>query len=424
MSRSTRTWARWAADDGARLVCAEPPRPSIGSCRPPKRSVRFASSSTVIELFGRADRPDDAVHDLQVGGRDLELLRRGRQEPLARGFGRALDRLADRVRDLRAAACRGVRRGLRVGVDDAHAVLRETEGLGGDRGEARVDAAHVGDAGDHDERAVGGDAADRGRGLVAARPVAERDPDALSTGSDRASARAMLAHAFEHLHGAHRRKRAVADARVALDRGVPQPQLDRIDSELGCELVHQRLERESGGRRSRGAVRAEGDAVRLDAVAPHVARLPPVRAGDEQRRDSLEPPAGVRAAIDDHPSPRSLSASRRCARRSSGATPARSAGLVAWKSSARVRTRRTGRPSASVAPATSGSTSPSLPPNAPPSGSATTRTRSRGGRTPAPARAASGTRPACWSRRRASRPARAMPSRPVARCTPGRSTAS
>ena len=46
------------------------------------------------------------------------------------------------------------------------------------------------------------------------------------------------------------------------------------------------------------------------------------------------------------------------------------AGFVAWKSSLRVSTSRTGRRSASAAPAASGSTSANLPPKAPPSGSA------------------------------------------------------
>ena len=54
------------------------------------------------------------------------------------------------------------------------------------------------------------------------------------------------------------------------------------------------------------------------------------------------------------------------------------AGFVAWKSSERVSTSRTGRFSASAAPTASGSTSANLPPNAPPSGSAMTRTRSSG----------------------------------------------
>ncbi len=54
------------------------------------------------------------------------------------------------------------------------------------------------------------------------------------------------------------------------------------------------------------------------------------------------------------------------------------AGFVAAKSSRLVKTMRTGRLSASVAPAASGSTSANFPPNAPPSGSAITRIRSSG----------------------------------------------
>ncbi len=50
------------------------------------------------------------------------------------------------------------------------------------------------------------------------------------------------------------------------------------------------------------------------------------------------------------------------------------AGLVAAKSSRRVRTRRTGLRRRSAAPATSGSMTTCFPPNAPPSGAAVTRT--------------------------------------------------
>ena len=79
-----------------------------------------------------------------------------------------------------------------------------------------------------------------------------------------------------------------------------QSQLDRVELELRGELVEERLERERRGRRSGRAVRAEREAVRLDAVAADVVRLPAVRAGDQQRRDPLDAPAGIRAAVDDH----------------------------------------------------------------------------------------------------------------------------
>ena len=47
------------------------------------------------------------------------------------------------------------------------------------------------------------------------------------------------------------------------------------------ELVEERLEREGRRRRAGRAVRAEREAVRLDAVAADVVRLPAVRPGDE-----------------------------------------------------------------------------------------------------------------------------------------------
>ena len=62
-----------------------------------------------------------------------------------------------------------------------------------------------------------------------------------------------------------------------------QAQLERVDAELLRELVEERLEREGGGRRARRAVGAEVDAVRLDAVAADVERLPAIRPGDEER---------------------------------------------------------------------------------------------------------------------------------------------
>ena len=79
-----------------------------------------------------------------------------------------------------------------------------------------------------------------------------------------------------------------------------QPQLDRIEPERLGELVEERLEREGGGRRPRRAIGAEREAVRLHAVSAQVVRLPVVRAGDEQRAEALDAPAGVRAAVDDH----------------------------------------------------------------------------------------------------------------------------
>ena len=121
-------------------------------------------------------------------------------------------------------------------------------------------------------------------GSVAARPVARRHADALVLGQRIAlRPERVLAQALEHLDGADRRERVPADADVALDDRVLQAQLDRVEVELLRQLVEQRLEREGGGRRARRAVGAEGEAVRLHAVAAEVVRLPAVRPGDEQR---------------------------------------------------------------------------------------------------------------------------------------------
>ena len=110
----------------------------------------------------------------------------------------------------------------------------------------------------------------------------------------------MVSDALEHLDGADDGEGVVAHARVALDDGVLQAQLDRVEPELPGELVEERLDRERRGRRAWAAVGAEGEAVRLHAVAAEIERLPAVRAGDEHRGDVLDAPARVRAAVDDH----------------------------------------------------------------------------------------------------------------------------
>ena len=139
-----------------------------------------------------------------------------------------------------------------VGGDDAHLVGGQAERLRGDRGEARVHAAHVHRRGDDSHRSVLVDAADgRGR-LGAARPVARGESHALSVGERVARLpERMLADALEHLDRAHARERVPADADVVLDDGVSQSELERIEAELRSELVQQRLEREGRGRSAR-----------------------------------------------------------------------------------------------------------------------------------------------------------------------------
>ncbi len=48
----------------------------------------------------RTNRADDTVDDFQIAGPDLELLRSGLQQLLARRLRRSLHSLSDRVRDL------------------------------------------------------------------------------------------------------------------------------------------------------------------------------------------------------------------------------------------------------------------------------------------------------------------------------------
>ena len=110
----------------------------------------------------------------------------------------------------------------------------------------------------------------------------------------------MLQRRLDHLDGAEGRHRP-GHALVSLDERVLAPQLQGVEAELGGELVDERLDGEGRGRGSRPPVGTEREAVRLHAVAANVDRLPPVRAGDEQRRDPLDAPARVRAAVDDHP---------------------------------------------------------------------------------------------------------------------------
>ena len=137
----------------------------------------------------------------------------------------------------------------RVGGDHAHLLGRKAERRSGDRREAGVDAGHVRRARDHRHRPVGVDAADGGGRLVAARPVAGGDADALVVGQ--AVARRpelVLLGSLDHLDGAERRDGA-GDAGVPLDERVLPAELERIEPELGRELVDQRLDGERRRRR-------------------------------------------------------------------------------------------------------------------------------------------------------------------------------
>ena len=105
----------------------------------------------------------------------------------------------------------------------------------------------------------------------------------------------VLADPLEDLDGADGRVRAAADADVTLDDRVLQPHLDRVELELSRELVEERLEREGGRRRAGRTVGAEGEAVRLHAVAADLVRLPAVRA---RRRASDVIPSTPQPALE------------------------------------------------------------------------------------------------------------------------------
>ena len=76
----------------------------------------------------------------------------------------------------------------------------------------------------------------------------------------------MVVQAFQNLDGTNRRERIPAHAHVTLDDGVMQAEVDRVELELLCELVEQRLDRERSCRGAGSAVRAEGEPIRLYAV--------------------------------------------------------------------------------------------------------------------------------------------------------------
>src|SRR5439155_10840106 len=137
-------------------------------------------------------------------------------------------------------------------------------------------------------------------GLVAPGPVADRDTDALVLGKAVALLPdGMLADALEAFAYADNRELPPAHAHVAFDDRVLQPELDRVEAELRGELVEHGLQGEGRRRRSRPAIGAERDAVRLDAVPPDGEGLPPVRPADQGGGDVLEPPLDRRPSIAD-----------------------------------------------------------------------------------------------------------------------------
>ena len=178
--------------------------------------------------------------------------------------------------------------------------MRQAEGLGGDRLEHRLRPAHVDRAGDDRQLAVGVQAATRGRGLEPSGPPADRDADALAVGQGAAALpQRVRAQALQALGGAEDREGVAVEPLVALAQHVAQAQLDRVEAQLGGQLVDERLDGEGRRRRRRRAIGAEADAIRQDPIGGDVAGLPAIRARGEHGGERLEAELVVAAAVED-----------------------------------------------------------------------------------------------------------------------------
>ncbi len=131
--------------DGASSAGTVAPRPSTGAWALAKPVDFRAMSPKRDAAIGAADRADDAVDDLEVGGGDLELVRGDPEDLLARVLGGGEHGLADRVGDRAAAADRRLRCGRRLDDVDADLIEREAERLGRDRRDRGRRAGDVGD---------------------------------------------------------------------------------------------------------------------------------------------------------------------------------------------------------------------------------------------------------------------------------------
>ena len=300
VSRSTRTCDRCAADCGAGDSDTRP-CPSTGGYGLPNVSTFCASCSIPIAFAGTPTGLHRAVDDLEVLGRDLELLGGDVEQPLARLERGQLDGAPDRVSDLAAAAHASVRRARGVGVVDPDAVGAHAERVGGDRREGGLDAGHVGGAGDDRQTPVGIESAHRGGGLVPARPPPDREADTLPIRERSAvPPQRMLTHPLEALARAEHFELLSGDGRVADDHDVAQSQLQRVDPEALRQLVDQRLNRERRLGRGGSAVGPKRHTVGRDAEGGELVRLPAVRAGGQHRRDRLDSEVVGRSSVGEH----------------------------------------------------------------------------------------------------------------------------
>src|SRR6266545_4370549 len=187
-------------------------------------------------------------------------------ELLPRVAGGLLDAGTHGVGDLAAAARARVRRGFRIGVDHADQPRVEAEALGGDLGKRGIGPAHVDRAHDDGERAVALEPADGVGGLDAAHPAAEGDADsALESRMTRRRRRAAVTLFLELLEAGAQpdaRPLVAVGHQVALARGVPQSEVERIETERAGHVVHLGLQREGRLDGARGAVGAVAGLVR------------------------------------------------------------------------------------------------------------------------------------------------------------------
>ena len=128
-------------------------------------------------------------------------------------------------------------------------------------------------------------------------PVAERDSASDILTLQRSVPVGMVPERFEHLHESDAREHRPVHLAGAFFRRVQQPELDGVDSELLCYLVHHRLRRELGVRRARRAVCRGLGLVENNVVGVHdgvrdVVRREDALGGSPDRR------AGIRSRLE------------------------------------------------------------------------------------------------------------------------------
>ena len=187
----------------------------------------------------------------------------------------------------------------RVGRDDADLLDRDPERLGDERREGRVRAGHVGEGADERHAAVVVEPAGRAGRVRGAEPDSGGEAHPLAGRKLLAALpELVVAQALEALARAEDPPGLSVRPEIAFGGEVGHAEVERVDPQALGELVEERLQRERGGRRSRGAVGAEADPVRLDAVGADVVGLPAVDAADKGCGHALDAPFVHGAALE------------------------------------------------------------------------------------------------------------------------------